>query len=54
MKPKQQAAVLRQVATDLEQGKCSPSFLAAVLTGLLGEDRAPRATLKKRSKKRKP
>lgn len=53
MKPKQQAAVLRQVADDLEKGQCPPNFVVAVLTGLFGEERKSRPASAKRRKKRK-
>lgn len=48
MQPQQQAAILRQIAADLEHGKCSLSFLAAVLAGLLGAERPPRPAPQKR------
>jgi len=55
MKPKQQAAVLRQVAAELEQGKCSQGLLSAILTGLFGssEPSATRGSGKKSTTNKK-
>ncbi|HNT77350.1 MAG TPA: hypothetical protein PKH77_20240 [Anaerolineae bacterium] len=55
MKPKQQAAVLRQVAAELEQGKCSQGLLSAILTGLFGssEPSATRGSGKKSATNKK-